>query len=219
MGRPPLGQGAPGRLSSPPPPPGGHDLTRGGQGALTPPWRQAHHATCPTELVTTGAPGAPRLRPLHLLPPAPGTPILQGQQNDKPTPIPSQPHSLLIPLKSHGPLLKTSCFMHLMWPSPGGAGRHHQGWRAHQRRPLTKDDEAAAPWTPSTPSLCCPVLRVPYHPCRIIHHRAAWGTPPSPACKSVNRFIYWGVLGAQTVPGSQPVCVRREGGMDGQLGG
>lgn len=57
-------------------------------------------------------------------------------------------------------------------------------------------------------------------PAGLYIHRVACGTPPSLACKSMNCFIYWGALGAQTVPGSQPVCVRRrEGGMDGQVGG
>ena len=43
-------------------------------------------------------------------------------------------------------------------------------------------------------------------------HLGACGTPPPLACESTDCFIYWGVLGAQTVPGSQPVCVRRREG-------
>lgn len=42
--------------------------------------------------------------------------------------VPSCPHSPLTLVKSHSPLLKTSCFMHLTWLSLGGLAqgrRHH----------------------------------------------------------------------------------------------
>ena len=105
--------------------------------------------------------------------------------------------------------------MHLTWLSQGGWGQGERPLRVEgliKDAPPTNDDKAAPPWPPSTPQSAVLLLTSLITACWVTYPSRCLRDSPPLACESTDCFIYWGALGAQTVPGSQPVCVRRREG-------